>query len=532
MNKKFVAVLAAATAMMAVGAHAQSAWSTAATQDLQAIHDNLRDNSPEAYIDRDSATYRSWLEEGLKQAMAQPLGKVDNAAAYADAIRFYTTGFHDPNIGMTGWTGNTPWFAAAWPGFSTAYRNGAYVVAYVDPSQKGLPPVGAKVISCDKVPAETIAKQKLDRYEGDLSTANGRFETAPYLLWDRANTMVSNNPAKCDFEVNGRKRTFTIIENLAPEDQAKAAFQAAAPKPSGLAMEAFGQGGFWINVHSFEDSQNWTAFLAQIDQYASAIRTAPVVVIDFRGADSGAVRNGYRLVNRLWDPDYILSMNPPATDIEYRASKANRDFYASIAQKLAGDPMTAMEAPRWQELADALGAAMTANQPILKRNESSAPQAAVAAPMQLATTLTNDQVPGGANAPGSTSTTAPAGAAAPAAPPPPAAPPAPPTNPMKAKVIILTDYWCAGPCLNMMDLLTRLPNVSQAGVQTGADSIYIGQASQLLPSGHARIAYGDKGWMDRPRPSGQPYAPAAGMAYTGDLADEAALKAWVATLAH
>jgi hypothetical protein len=521
MKTIFAATVAAATMLAAAAAQAQD-WSAAANQDLQAIHDALRDNAPQVYVERDSASFRSTLDAGLAQAKTQNLAKVDNAAAYAYALKAYTGAFRDPNIALApNWAPPPPWFAITWPGFSTAYKDGAYVVAYNDPSSKGLPPLGAKVISCDKRPVEAIAQERLDRYEADLTSAAGRFQSAPYLLWDRANTMLSPLPQKCDFDVGGRKRTFTLNGQFGGEPQRQAAFLAAAPKPSGISLESFGQGGFWINVHSFDDGQSWSGLFAQVDQNSAAIRNAPVIVIDLRGADTGSIRNGYRLINRLWDPAFILANNPPATKISYRASKANHDFYKALADRLAADPMTNSESGGWQGLVADFDKAIAAGQPLIERNET--PTTAESAPMQP---IAAAPEPGTAPAPGA--------AAAPPPPPPPPPPPvpsAPPPNPMKAKVIVLTDYWCAGACLNLLDVLTRLPNVVQVGTQTTANSIFIGQTQIQLPSGQAHIAYGDKAWLDRPRASNQPYTPPAGMTYTGDLADTAALKAWVQQIA-
>ena len=512
MRTLFAAVIGAAATLSAVSATAQD-WSGAAAQDLQAIHDALRDNSPEVYMPRDSDQFRSWLDAGLAAAQKQPLAKVTNVAAYADALKFYTVGFRDANIALDpNWAEQPNYFAVNYPGFSTAWRNNSYVVVYNDPGVKNLPPVGSTLISCDKVAAEDIAKQRLDRYEGDLSTELGRYESAPYLLWDRANTMLPPLPAKCDFTVDGRKRTFALNENFSSNDVRQAAVSAAAPHASGIGIDTFGSGGFWISAHSLAERQAWSPLLNQIDQNIAAIHAAPVIVIDLRGADGGSVRAGFRLITRLWGSGFISANNPPATQLAYRTSKANQDFYRAVAVRMAADPMTSMSASQWSTLADAMAAAAAQNQPILTRNENAA-QAAAGAPSVVSPDLPKDP-----------SQPAPA---ADTPPPPPAAPAGPPVNPMRGRILVLTDYWCSGACLYLMDTLTRLPSVQQAGAPTAADSIYIGQNAIALPSGHARILFGDKAWLDRPRLTNVPYTPATGLVYPGDLADEAAVKAWV-----
>ena len=519
MRTLFAAVIGAAATLSAVSATAQD-WSGAAAQDLQAIHDALRDNSPEVYMDRDSSQFRSWLDAGLAQAQKQPIAKVDNVAAYADALKYYTVGFRDANIALDpNWAEQPAYFAVGYPGFSTAWKGGSYVVVYNDPAVKNVPPIGAKLISCDRVPAADLATKRLDRYEGDLTTESGRFKSAPYLLWDRANTMLPPLPQKCDWDINGSKRTLPLVENFSSNDVRQAAVTAAAPHPTGIGVESFGSGGFWISMHSLSEHQGWSAVVGQIDQNIAAVRAAPVVVIDLRGADGGSVRAGFRVLTHLWGSAFIGANNPPATQIAYRTSKANIDFYRAVAARLGADPITAAGAPQWSSLADALQTAASQNQTILTRNENAA-QAAAEAPVAVAPDLPKDS---SAPAVGETP--------AAAAPPPPADTTGPVVNLMKGRVIVLTDYWCSGACLFMLDTLTRLPNVQIAGTQTAADSIYIGQSAIALPSGHARILFGDKAWLDRPRQTNVPYTPAAGLAYTGDLADEAAVKAWVGQIA-
>jgi hypothetical protein len=78
-----------------------------------------------------------------------------------------------------------------------------------------------------------------------------------------------------------------------------------------------------------------------------------------------------------------------------------------------------------------------------------------------------------------------------------------------------------------MDALFALPNVVQAGGPTGTDSIFLGSVAAKLPSGQAFLIYGDAAWIDRTRGSNVPYTPQGGMLYTGDPANESALKAFV-----
>lgn len=477
--KKLFAASAAAVAILAAGASAQAQdWSAAAQQDLKAIHDTLRDNSPAPYVDRDSATFRNWLDAGYAQVRGLDFSKVNNAAAYAYVLRGYTGGFRDANIQL--FTSPTPpWYADTWPGFSTAWKNKGYVVAWSQGGSK-YPPVGAQLISCDKTPIENIAKDRLDRYEGDLNLESDRYKTAPYLLWNRANPFVSRLPTKCDFLVNGKsKKSYTLNLAFGGDAERRAAFQAAMPKPQGIGLEQW-NGGYWISLHSLDESQPWAGLLGQIEANRDAIRAAPVVVIDLRGSDAGTSARGYAVINRLWEAEFVRSKQPASVNIAYRVSQNNRDFYYYVLDAMNKDDLYFYQRPRWTEHLKQFDAALAAGQPILQRNEGTVMTEAV------------------------------------------------PANPMMGKVIVLTDYWCTGGCLDIVDILRSMPNVIHAGLPTGADTIFVGHVEAALPSGNARLGYGDKAWLDRARQSYQPFVPAK--QFTGDIFDDAAVKAWVAGL--
>jgi hypothetical protein len=103
-----------------------------------------------------------------------------------------------------------------------------------------------------------------------------------------------------------------------------------------------------------------------------------------------------------------------------------------------------------------------------------------------------------------------------------------PPSPVKGRVAVLVDHACFSACLDTLDLFTRLPGVKLAGVETGADTIFMDAAHTPLPSGKATLGFGIKAWVQRQRGSNVPYDPDPSLRYTGDLADEAALKHWLA----
>ena len=107
-----------------------------------------------------------------------------------------------------------------WPGFSTALRNGRYVVAFVDGARRAtLPPHGARLVACDGEPAERLARERLD---GDVA------DGAPRLLWDVGDRHAPPLPASCTFETDRGQAVYRMQYGPAPADTIAAAMAAAA----------------------------------------------------------------------------------------------------------------------------------------------------------------------------------------------------------------------------------------------------------------------------------------------------------------
>lgn len=336
--KAFAAVACLAALGVAGSAAAQS-WSDETRRDLKAMHDVLQAQHPAPAVGRDAEAFNQWLDAGLTQISGRA-GLATNPPAYAYALKAYANGFRDSNIRVQpNWAAVDPWFAISWPQFSTAWRNGAYEVAYVAPGAKKVPPVGARLVDCDGKTAEEIAQARLDKYEGDLTLEADRFTTAPYLLWDRdGSSIVPRVPLSCRFAVGrGRPReyglTFGISANPA---ELRAAYLAAAPTAQGAPTVEAWNGGFWIKVPTFVEQDGWAPFIAQLEAQRAAIQAAPTVVIDLRGANKGVVQ--YRLANYIWGPDFVRSKSPKVEQSAFRVSPELRAFFVDVLARQNADP--------------------------------------------------------------------------------------------------------------------------------------------------------------------------------------------------
>ncbi len=489
-------LLAASTAILALavsaGAVVAQDFRALARQDLQAAHQALSANHPAAAIPGPaSAPFRSWIDAGLQDALAKA-AQAGSGDSHAYLMRYYAGGFRDSNIAMTpSFESLSPYFATGWPGFTTGWQNGKYVVTYVKPGVRNTPPVGAALVDCGGKTAEALALEKLDRWEADLTSEAGRVRSAPFLLWNRNNPFTSGMPLACNFSVNNRRaREYRLAPQPALIADLEAAYRSTVYVPSStpLGMEMI-NGRPWVHVHSFADDAGWEGFNAQIEAQVAQLHGPQGFVLDLRGARGqsySSTSRGYGLANRIWTPEFTVSRQPAAGEITYRATRDNRTWFADTLGRMEADPRFVQESmaviEETRAIIAAFDAALASGQPTF--------------------TL--------AGRPATPDTGAP--------------------NPVAGPVIVLVDSGCAGGCLDTLDLLTRLPNVRIAGSATATDSIFIEPTVQRLPSNYSDLSYGHKAWTSRQRPSNTAFVPAQGLLYTGNAADEAAVRAWVGGL--
>ena len=488
------AAIAALTLTVSAGSVLAQDFRALAGQDLQTARDELAANHPAPVVPgAASQTFQSWLDRGLQESLAK-VGQVNSGASHAYLMRYYAAGFRDSNITARASydTPSTRFYASSWGGIATGWRNGQYVVTYVQPGVRGAPPVGAVVTECNLTPIEEFSRAKLDLWEGDLNTEAGRATTAPYLLWNRNNPFAGGVPSTCKFKVgNRRERDFEIKPQPVTPANLEAAYRATVYTPGAtpLSLETI-NGRPWVNVHSFADDAGWDAFNGVLEGQLASLQDAQGFVLDLRGGSGasnlGSTARGYGVLNRIWTPEYTATRQPTGGDFTYRATPGNRQWYVDVIGRMQQDARFVFESPQVIEQTQAILAAF---------------DTAIAAGQ---TTFTQPLPPIAANE-----------AAA---------------NPVQGPVLVLVDAGCSGGCLDTVDLLSRLPNVRIAGMTTAPDSIFIEQTTIRLPSTYADLSYGHKAWTSRERGNNQPFVPGQGLTYTGSPVDEVAVRAWVATL--
>jgi hypothetical protein len=486
----FGAALAAAIAALVLPAQAETprtspgtpeGWRAAAAQDLGAIHDLLRDNSPAMVVNRDSAHFRHWLEEGLRQARAE-LGKVTDGKSYYYLVQGYAAGFRDSHIqfGPTRAAG-LDLSAVAWPGFVIGYRNGGYQVLYRAPDAPDAPPPQARLLGCDGKSAEAFALTH-DRYDGNFQLASVRASRAVGLLLDRGNPFIAR-PTACSFASGSESLSYRL--SWRPLDEAQTR-QIDAAIGNGarhsLGLRQWGEGHWWIDIPSMDGHQDWAAFYADVKAHLEALRSARILVVDVRGNGGGDSSYADRLARLLWGDGLVDARQPHLGPTIWRVSKLNRDNWARFVDEVSKN-------------ADYPADAKQEFRRILARYDEALAHGA--ATFELSDDADGKRPPRAA-------------------------------NPVRARVVLLTDYACNSACLDLMDEFTAMPNIVQAGTVTSADTIFMELTSvPELPSGLGRFAFGHKAWVRRPRGSNIPYTPAPRLTWAGSTGDEAGIRAWL-----
>jgi hypothetical protein len=457
-------------------------WSRTLTADLDAADAAMRSSHPGG-VDRQNAGFGDQLDEALAFARSRA-GKVGSFAGYWWAMKGYAASFNDGHVSLNALSG-APVLPAQWPGFLTGFDGDAQVVMTVE-GGPGHPPLGARLLSCDGIDAETLAARRVGDFSGRWNLQASRVQAGGEVLLEQGNPFV---PAlrKCIFRIDARDKTYLLQwKPLGPEarkerlDDTRRSFRPAN------GWHVLRGGGYWITTSSFNadpaagNFQQLTRLLQQLTPAADALQNAPLVVLDVRGNTGGASHWSIELAQLIWGRRAVEALRDESW-VEWRTSDANIAQLRGFLQKLTQAPDTSPDLIRMLEtVTDGMSRA-SARGDLLWREPSEVPAAPV-----------RPEEGGDLRRPG--------------------------------RVVIVADASCGSACLDALDLWKRLGAV-QVGVETSADSLYMDVRPEALPSGLARISVPMKVFRGRTRGSNAPHTP--DIRYEGNMRDTTALEAWI-----
>ncbi|MGH6877300.1 MAG: S41 family peptidase [Rhizomicrobium sp.] len=458
---------------------AAKAWHILARTDIEAAYALLEDNHPAAVPTVGDTLFVSTLRTAHARALAR-VPTVANYEGYIATMSEFANAMGDGHI----WSNST--FLprdVRWAGIIAAKRGNDWVVGNDDPVIVGRELTGARIASCDGEPITERARAVMPFH---VSTGDPGFEVvrAGWILIDDGNPFVKK-PASCTFERHGRTLMLTLnwkkigLSKLLDSEWKHAYGQA------GFGVREVGA-GYWIAIQSLDHKAQ--AVIDAAAAQTTRLRKAAYVVVDLRGNGGGDDAYGRALAEVLYGRDYVAAILGPKEDqggcVEaFRASNGNIEALTQSAQELGaeGDRSAAKE---YTEAVAAMKAAKAAGR-------------VFTAPL----TCTEKTVPAGS------------AAAAPSL--------------MRAPVFVLTDSTCFSSCIGTVDFFRRLGAI-QLGAPTGADTHYSEVREIVLPSGLSTFSTLQAIETDSPRNIG-PFEPK--FAYTGDIADTAALEKWISDTA-
>jgi hypothetical protein len=453
---------------------ADNPWVAMTKQDLQAIHDLLQENHP-GPVDPENLRYAKWLKDGLDLSIQ----RAESAACFSDYVRelkFYTNGFQDGHIGI-GLEVEPK--EIVWPGFiiDRAQDNKAEVVA-AEPDS-GVEN-GATILSCDGKTIDTLMAERVDPYFWNSAIPHERFLHLYRLFYQDALDSRSRF-RNCKFSTGEKELRWRKEDTGAFQKRLDSARGVGSREPSLKKIH-----GVWlIKVPTLaytgaERVRQIRKLIAEIKSHASELRTS-TVIFDVRGNHGGDSAWGEELVSALWGKDWVKWITGKFDETtDWRASPSNYEFIESMIQreKTAG---LDEQVEYLNRVRDAMKDALDSGGALARVDDRPKPQTET-----------------------------------------------PPQNRVTGKVFFFTDNVCASACLDLADLMVRLPHVQHVGLPTSADAIYIDNTYSTFSSGLAGLGYSMKVFRNRVRGNNEWYTPKIPWP-GGEMTDES-IAIWIASI--
>jgi len=463
-------------------------WQSRAYRDLHAAHAYLLNDSVGGR-DGENVRFINWLDLGYQRAKLLAR-QVNSASSYNLVMNYYLNGFNDEHVEYFPYLKRFN-FDRFWPGFTIYYRNKQFYVSALARAQeiKNLPPVGAKLVSCDGASPYNLMRQRVFPYFGNIHLQADWFINAPRLFFYEKNPWFKklNN---CKFSYKKHKLRYRLNWYKVNTQRAFNLRQLASYSHHPITkITNFTQHGIWVSLATFLPlGQQQRQRLRKVIAHAKDWRNKQFIVIDVRGNTGGNSIWGTEFLQALYGADYFQQRldSMPSPRYQWRVSQGNMDeissFYLPYAEKAFGQQDTVVL--QLKQILDGIKMAL--------KNKQSYFPSRVQRPF-AANIVTNF------------------------------------TDPVRAKIYLLTDGRCASSCLTFVDQLFLFPHVVQIGQATNADSYYTDVRLAILPSG-ARLYFPMKVQRYRMRKRNQAYIPQGRYYYTKNINNTHKIKSWLLRL--
>ncbi|NCP14603.1 MAG: hypothetical protein GW858_10645 [Sphingomonadales bacterium] len=349
-----------------------------------------------------------------------------------------------------------------WAGFETAWRgNGLYVTS----SSQSEPRRGSMLISCDGRPARDLIEQEVFRVAGRPNEA-GQWWLMAGSFFTRGELSTRPAPETCSFmSPEGSVDAVRLAWSRPSVEEFVARIEAAQPDPLGMTRSE--DGLRWITLSSFSPGPSgivtYDEIFAELEALGDGIRNDRAIVLDLRGNKGGSSSWSRRIAEKLWGKaavDWAMADYFRETEIWYLADEGNVAYFGGLGASLRERGLP--EIAEWaDDLHASLSAAHAAGETFYKQSFGKELLAK--------------------------------------------AQPTPPRG--LPPVYVIVDGGCVSACLDAVDTFRRFNGVKLVGAPTSADTEYLENRREPLPSGRGSVILPTKIWVRRPRGSGEVYHP-------------------------
>ena len=462
-------------------------WRAVARSDLDFIHRTILEAHPGA-IDRANPAFQTWMEDGYPEALSL-LPRVHDYSTSLNAVRDYVTGFRDGHLFVSDQM-RPPDELIEFQGWGVDERHGQFIVVTTARDWPvPLPPLGARLISCDGRSPESIVAEDVAPYV-DRRDLNWSRRLRAQQLGTPVNSL-GKKLVKCTFALGGAARSTLDVGYRAVTFEEFARVMHAGIQNRGHENGyELKDGTLWIHIPSFQlDSSQYATLRKMLDEIRR-LHGVTQIVFDVRGNGGGDSSIGDMIFDEttggLRFDDHGLATRP-SIYAEWRVSKIAIDGAEKGLKQAVKTYGAASSRARWhRKLLNSLVSAQKSGRQWARQDSGER-------------RLTRDDV---AQRHGR-------------------------LRRFAGRIAVLTDSDCMSACLDFVDQVRLVPGALHLGTMTGADSMYIDTTRVQLPSGNV-LVMPLKVWRNRLRGNNEALVP--DFAFDGDIDDDETVRRWLMSL--
>jgi Peptidase family S41 len=446
----------------------EAEWQALAKTDLDAVYRTIKDVHPGS-IDELNPSFNEWVESGYRDAK-ELIPHVRSYDQMLDAIRSYVTGFRDGHLFYSDDIRNDDTVMHRM-GFRLQHRNDSFVVAAVAPQwMTPLPPLGAKLVSCDGHTAKTLF-ERFAQFSSDRRTENWQTRV-PALI--QRKPFAQYELKRCEFELatGGLRELPVTYEPM----KTGAYFEhfvtpLATSRPRATNTFELENGILWVRAGNFQPHGEELRELDSMIEKLKGLQGSPevrTIVFDARRNGGGSSGVGYRIFEAATgglDYDKTDTSHLKRVYALWRVSEAALKQFNRVREQKRQELGVDHPATQFTErmLAN-MNAAIVKGERWAEQNDGWLFDRAEVAKR-------------GGKLKG-----------------------------FSGHVALLTDANCASACLDFADLVMLVPGAIHVGQKTSSDTLYIDTGSMRMPSGN-RLVVPLKVWRNRLRGNNEALVP-------------------------